>query len=76
MGWARKGRRRKVLALLGEPWVHRIVVDAAQVDVDLVGDMTEILAAMCPRVYGKLAAGNRAKRTLAAAAAIEEWGAA
>jgi predicted site-specific integrase-resolvase len=45
-----------------------VVVDAAEVDDDLVRDMTEILTSMCARLYGKRAAENRAKRALAAAA--------
>jgi predicted site-specific integrase-resolvase len=43
------------------------VVDSAEVDGDLVRDMTEILTSMCARLYGKRAAQNRAKRALAAA---------
>jgi predicted site-specific integrase-resolvase len=45
-----------------------VVVDSAEVDDDLVRDMTEILTSMCARLYGKRAAANRAKRALAAAA--------
>ena len=45
-----------------------VVVDAVEIDDDLVGDMTEILTSMCARLYGKRAAQNRAKRALAAAA--------
>lgn len=45
-----------------------VVVDTAEVDDDLVGDMIEILTSMCARVYGKRAAENRAQRALAAAA--------
>ena len=45
-----------------------VVVDAAEVDDDLVRDMTEILTAMCARLYGKRAAQNRARRALAAPA--------
>jgi predicted site-specific integrase-resolvase len=52
-----------------------VVMNAAEVDDDLVGDMTEILTSMCARVYGKRAAGNRAARARAAAA-TEERGAA
>lgn len=52
------------------------MVDAAEVDDDLVRDMTEVLTSMCARLYGKRAAGNRAKRALAAAAATEKRGAA
>lgn len=45
-----------------------VVVDSAEVDDDLVRDMTEILTSMCARLYGKRAAENRTKRALAAAA--------
>ncbi len=45
-----------------------VVVDSAEVDDDLMRDMTEILTSMCARLYGKRAAQNRAKRALAAAA--------
>ncbi|WP_343575559.1 IS607 family transposase [Mycobacterium sp.] len=45
-----------------------VVVDTAEVDDDLVRDMTEILTSMCARLYGKRAAANRAKRAVAAAA--------
>ncbi|GAB1816738.1 IS607 family transposase [Mycobacterium sp. MUNTM1] len=45
-----------------------VVVDSAEVDDDLVRDMTEILTSMCARLYGKRAAANRAKRAVAAAA--------
>jgi predicted site-specific integrase-resolvase len=46
-----------------------VVVDSAEVDDDLVRDMTEILTSMCARLSGKRAAPNRAKRADAAAAA-------
>ena len=46
-----------------------MVVDAAEVDDDLVRDMTEILTSMCARRYGKRSAESRAQRALAAAAA-------
>ncbi|MCX2929399.1 IS607 family transposase [Mycobacterium sp. CVI_P3] len=96
VGSALNGHRRKFLALLRDPTVHRIVVehrdrfcrfgseyvqaalaaqgrelvvvDAGEVDDDLVRDMTEILTRMCARLYGKRAAQNRATRALAAAA--------
>lgn len=45
-----------------------VVVDSAEVDDDLVRDMTEILTSMCARLYGKGAAQNQAKRALAAVA--------
>jgi predicted site-specific integrase-resolvase len=46
-----------------------VVVDSAEVDDDLLRDMTEILTSMCARVYGKRAAQNRARRAITAAAA-------
>lgn len=49
-----------------------VVVDSAEVDDDVVRDMTEILTSMWARLYGKRAAENRAKRVLAAAAATED----
>jgi predicted site-specific integrase-resolvase len=45
-----------------------VVIDPAQVDDDLVRDMTDILTSMCARLYGKRPAQNRAKRAVAAAA--------
>ncbi len=52
---------------------HRelVVVDTAEVDDDLVGDMTEIVTSMCARLSGKRAAQNRATRALAAAGTDE-----
>jgi predicted site-specific integrase-resolvase len=44
-----------------------VVVDSAEVDDDLVWDMTEILTSMCAHLYGKRAAQNRPKRAVAAA---------
>jgi predicted site-specific integrase-resolvase len=49
-----------------------VVVDVAEVDDDLVRDMTEILTLMCVRRYGRRVAENRAKRAVAAAAASED----
>ena len=43
-----------------------VVVDNAEVDDDLVRDMTEILTSFCARLYGRRAAANRAQRMLAA----------
>ena len=45
-----------------------VVVDTAEVDDDLVRDMTEILTSMRARLYGKRAAANKAKRAIAATA--------
>ena len=44
-----------------------LVVDPAEVDDDLVRDVTEILTSLCARLYGRRAAGNRARRAVAAA---------
>ena len=43
-------------------------MDAAELDDDVVGDMTEMLISMCARLYGKRAAQYRGSRALAAAA--------
>ncbi|ORW06275.1 MULTISPECIES: IS607 family transposase [Mycobacterium] len=58
-----------VQAALAAQGRELVVVDSAEVDDDLVRDMTEILTSMCARLYGKRAAQNRAKRAVAAAAA-------
>lgn len=47
-----------------------LVVDDAEVDDDLVRDMTEILTSFCARLYGKRAAANRAARMMAAAESL------
>jgi predicted site-specific integrase-resolvase len=44
------------------------VVDSAEIDGDLVRDMTEMLTGMCARLYGTRAGAYRAKRAVAAAA--------
>jgi predicted site-specific integrase-resolvase len=48
-----------------------VVVDSAEVDDDLMRDMSEIVTSMCARGYGTRAASNRAKGALAAAGADE-----
>jgi predicted site-specific integrase-resolvase len=58
-----------VQAALAAQGRELVVVDSAEVDDDLVRDMTEILTSMCARLYGKPAAQNRAKRAVAAVAA-------
>ncbi len=45
-----------------------LVVDPAEVDDDLVGDMTEVLTSFCVRLYGERAAADRAARAITAAA--------
>jgi predicted site-specific integrase-resolvase len=44
-----------------------LVVDPAEVDDDLVRDVTEILTSLCARLYGRRGAGNRARRAVEAA---------
>jgi predicted site-specific integrase-resolvase len=49
-----------------------LVVDPAEVDDDLVRDVTEILTSLCARLYGMRAAANRAARAVeVATGAIE-----
>lgn len=42
-----------------------LVVDPAEVDDDLVRDVTELLTSLCARRYGRRAAANRAARAVA-----------
>jgi putative resolvase len=49
-----------------------LVVDPAEVDDDLVRDVTEILTSLCARLYGRRAAASRAGRAVAAATAEDE----
>jgi predicted site-specific integrase-resolvase len=42
-----------------------VVVDDAQVDDDLVRDMTQVLTSFCARLYGRRAAAPRAAKALA-----------
>ena len=46
-----------------------IVMDPAELDDDLVRDMTEILTSFCARLYGKRASVNRARRVVEVATA-------
>lgn len=41
-----------------------LVADPAEVDDDLVRDVTEILTSLCARLYGRRAAANRARRAI------------
>ncbi|MEV7228967.1 IS607 family transposase [Polymorphospora sp. NPDC051019] len=43
-----------------------LVVDPAEVDDDLVGDVTEILTSLCARLYGRRAAADRVRRAVEA----------
>lgn len=44
-----------------------VVVEAREVDDDLVRDITEVLTSMCARLYGRRSARRRAERALVAA---------
>ena len=44
-----------------------LVVDPAEVDDDLVRDVTEVLTSWCARLYGRRWAANRAGRAIDAA---------
>lgn len=43
-----------------------VVVDPAELDDDLVRDVTEILTSLCARLYGRRSAANRAAKAVAA----------
>lgn len=45
-----------------------VVLDAGEVDDDLVRDMVEVLTSFCARLYGRRSARNRAQKALKAAA--------
>jgi predicted site-specific integrase-resolvase len=44
-----------------------VVMDDAEVDDDLVRDMTEVVTSFCARLYGRRAAAHRSAKALAAA---------
>ncbi|MFE9654566.1 IS607 family transposase [Micromonospora sp. NPDC006431] len=46
-----------------------LVVDPAEVDDDLVRDVTQMLTSLCARLYGRRAAADRARRAVEAATA-------
>jgi predicted site-specific integrase-resolvase len=46
-----------------------VVMDAAEIDDDLVRDVTEMLTSLGARLYGKRAAANRARRMMEAGTA-------
>ena len=41
-----------------------VVIEAKEVDDDLLRDMTEILTCFCARLYGRWSAASRAKQAL------------
>ena len=45
-----------------------VVVDAAEVQDDLVREVTEVLTSLCAQLYGRRASEHRAKRALEAMA--------
>ena len=49
-----------------------VVVDDAEVDDDLVRDMTEVLSSFCARLHGRRGAAHRAAKALAAAQASDD----
>lgn len=49
-----------------------MVIDAEEVEDDLVRDMTDVLTCFCARLYGRRSAANKARRALAAAANAKE----
>ena len=59
-----------VEAALSAPGRRLLVVDPAEVDDDLVRDVTEILTSLCARLYGRRAAKKRAARLTAAVTGI------
>ncbi|GAC1580451.1 MAG: IS607-like element IS1535 family transposase [Candidatus Dormibacteria bacterium] len=64
---ARLGSEYIEAALLGAGR-RLVVVDASEVDDDLVRDMTEVLTSLCARLYGRRSARTRAARALRCAA--------
>ncbi|MEU4678430.1 IS607 family transposase [Micromonospora sp. NPDC023737] len=69
--FARFGAEYVEAALAGQGR-RLLVVDPAELDDDLVRDVTEILTSLCARLYGKRAAANRAARAVAVATAEDE----
>ena len=61
--FARFGAEYVAAALAAE---HRrmVVVDDAEVDDDLVRDMTEVMTSLCARLYGRRSAAHRAARAV------------
>ena len=70
---ARLGSEYVEAALLGAGR-RLLVVDAAEVEDDLVRDMTEVLTSLCARRYGRRSARTRAARALRCAAQPVEAG--
>ena len=69
--------RRERLARFGVEYIEAalvgrgrrlVVIEEREVDDDLVRDVTEVLASMCARLYGRRSAKRRAERAIVAAA--------
>jgi predicted site-specific integrase-resolvase len=56
-----------VQAALAAQGPSLLVVDPAEIDDDLVRDVTEILTSLCARLYGRRVAADRAQRAVTAA---------
>jgi putative resolvase len=53
-----------VVAALSAHGRRLVVLDASEVDDDLVRDITEVLTSFCARLYGRRSARNRAQKAL------------
>jgi pimeloyl-ACP methyl ester carboxylesterase len=53
-----------------ESWSSWQQLMAAEVDDDLVRDVTEFLTSLCARLYGRRATANRARRAAAAVTGV------
>ncbi len=60
-------RAEYVEAMLNAQSRRLIAVDSAEVDDDLVCDVTELLTSLCERLYGRRSASNRAQPAIEAA---------
>ena len=55
-----------VEAALGAQSRRLVVVDPAEIDDDLVRDVTELLTSLCARLYGRRSASNKAQKAIEA----------
>ncbi|MEX6428408.1 IS607 family transposase [Ferrimicrobium acidiphilum] len=55
-----------VEAALGAQSGQLVVVDSAEIDDDLVRDVTELLTSLCARLYGRPLASNKAQKAIEA----------
>ncbi|MEV8544033.1 IS607 family transposase [Streptomyces sp. NPDC051572] len=66
LGWMNTELAEAALEAAGR---RLVVLDAGEVDSDLVRDMAEVLTSFCARLHGRRSANNRARKALEAAAA-------